>query len=396
MLITAMVQIVKNRARPVLLLKIFMSAAPFEHVAISLIITTYHSLRKIKNCKPQVVCGLRKWYFTLARIRSFTGDQMHSSPLSTAKNILELESEALRTASANLGDELIRAVDLILTSPGRLIVCGMGKSGLVGRKISSTLSSTGTPSFFLHPAEALHGDLGMIRERDTVLLLSNSGETEEIVRLIPFLRRIGTSIIALVGNTGSTLARMADVIINAGVEREACPMNLAPTSSTTVAMALGDALAGALIEARGFKEKDFARLHPSGSLGRRFVAVKDLMHTGASIPRCAPDIRLREAVVSMSKGGFGALVIVDSENRLLGVFTDGDLRRYFERSASCNLDVPLSEVMTVKPRCTSPNRLAMEALKTMEDKSITSLPVVDNEIVVGFLHLHDILRSRLV
>ena len=321
---------------------------------------------------------------------------MHSSPLTTAKNILELESEAVRVAAARLGDELVKAIDLILTSPGRLIVCGMGKSGLVGRKISSTLSSTGTPSFFLHPAEALHGDLGMIREHDTVLLLSNSGETEEIIRLIPFLRRIGTSIIAMVGNPGSSLARMADVVFNAGVEREACPMNLAPTSSTTVAMALGDALAGALIEARGFKEKDFARLHPSGSLGRRFVVVKDLMHTGSSIPLTSPETRLREAVAGMSKGGFGALVIVDANNRLLGVFTDGDLRRYFERCTTGNLEIPINEIMTARPRCTSPDRLAMEALKTMEDKSITSLPVVDNDIVVGFLHLHDILRSRLV
>jgi arabinose-5-phosphate isomerase len=321
---------------------------------------------------------------------------MHASPLTTAKNILELEIEALQKASDILGDELIKAIDLILTSPGRLIVCGMGKSGLVGRKISSTLSSTGTASFFLHPAEALHGDLGMIRERDIVLLLSNSGETEEIVRLIPFLRRIGAGIIAMVGNTNSTLAKMSDVVINAGVEREACPMNLAPTSSTTVAMALGDALAGALIEARGFKEKDFARLHPSGSLGRRFVVVKDLMHTGDTIPRTNAEIKLREAVGKMSKGGFGALVIVDDADHLLGVFTDGDLRRYFERSQICNLDIPISQVMTTGPRFTSSDRLAMEALKIMEEKSITSLPVVDNGILTGFLHLHDILRSRLV
>lgn len=321
---------------------------------------------------------------------------MNINPLDTARRILELEIEALKTASANLGDELIRAVDLILTSPGRLIVCGMGKSGLVGRKISSTLSSTGTPSFFLHPAEALHGDLGMIRELDTVLLLSNSGETEEIVRLIPFLRRIGTGIITMVGNPSSTLARMADVVINAGVEREACPMNLAPTSSTTVAMALGDAIAGALIEARGFKEKDFARLHPSGSLGRRFVLVKDLMHSGEAVPKVTPDLQLRDSVVKMSRSGFGAVVICGPSDELLGVFTDGDLRRYFEKSKICDLDVPVKDAMTARPRFTSPDRLAMEALKTMEDKSITSLPVVENGAVIGFLHLHDILRSRLV
>lgn len=322
---------------------------------------------------------------------------MTNSPLDSARKVLELEINSLTAAANRLGDELVKAVDLILTSPGRLIVCGMGKSGLVGKKISATLSSTGTASFFLHPAEALHGDLGMIKERDVVLLLSNSGETEEIVRLVPFLRRVGAGIIALVGNPQSTLARMADVVIDAGVEREACPINLAPTSSTTVAMALGDALAGALIEARGFREKDFARLHPSGSLGRRFLTVKDLMHTGDEIPRVSPENSLRDSVVKMSRGGFGALVVCSSDDELLGVFTDGDLRRYFEKNTACNLDVAVSEVMTRNPRNTSPDRLAMEALKSMEDKSITSLPVV-NEAgkVVGFLHLHDILRARLV
>jgi len=322
---------------------------------------------------------------------------MTNSPLDSARKVLELEINSLTAAANRLGDELVKAVDLILTSPGRLIVCGMGKSGLVGKKISATLSSTGTASFFLHPAEALHGDLGMIKERDILLLLSNSGETEEIVRLVPFLRRVGAGIIALVGNTQSTLARMADVVIDAGVEREACPINLAPTSSTIVAMALGDALAGALIEARGFREKDFARLHPSGSLGRRFLVVKDLMHVGEEIPRVNPESTLRESVVKMSRGGFGALVVCMPDDELLGVFTDGDLRRYFERSPACNLDIAVSEVMTRKPRNTTPDRLAMEALKSMEDKSITSLPVVDDRNkVVGFLHLHDILRARLV
>lgn len=321
---------------------------------------------------------------------------MNQNPLVSAKNILQIEINALQKASENLGEELVRAVDLILTSPGRLIVSGMGKSGLVGKKISSTLSSTGTASFFLHPAEALHGDLGMIRERDVALLLSNSGETEEMVRLIPFLRRVGAGIISMVGNIDSTMARMSDVVIDAGVEREACPMNLAPTSSTTVAMALGDALAGALVEARGFKEKDFARLHPSGSLGRRFLIVGDLMHVGAEIPKVSPESVLRDAIFKMSRGGFGALVVCTADEQLLGVFTDGDLRRYFERSDGSNLDVPISQVMTARPRHTFPDRLAMEALKCMEDKSITSLPVVENDKVVGFLHLHDILRARLV
>lgn len=322
---------------------------------------------------------------------------MKFNPLTSARNILEIEIQALKAVSSRLGEEFVKAVDLILTSPGRLIVCGMGKSGLVGKKISATLSSTGTASFFLHPAEALHGDLGMIKERDVVLLLSNSGETEEIVRLVPFLRRVGAGIIAMVGNPASTLGRMADVVIDSGVDREACPINLAPTSSTTVSMALGDAIAGALIEARGFKEKDFARLHPSGSLGRRFLTVKDLMHTGNEIPKVFPDTVLRDAVVQMSRGGFGALVVCSGSEELLGVFTDGDLRRYFETGSNCNLDISICSVMTREPLRTRPEKLAMEALKGMEDKSITSLPVVDEENkVCGFLHLHDILRARLV
>lgn len=318
------------------------------------------------------------------------------TPLDSAKKVLKLEIEALKTATDKLGEEFVAAVDIILTSSGRLIVCGMGKSGLVGKKISATLSSTGTPSFFLHPAEALHGDLGMVTESDVLLLLSNSGETDEIVRLVPFIRRVGARMIAMVGNTSSSLASMADVVIDTGVECEACPINLAPTSSTTVTMALGDALAGALIEARGFKEKDFARLHPSGSLGRKFLLVRDLMHKGSEIPAIKPGIDLKEAVVAMSRGGFGALVVCDHGNKLLGLFTDGDLRRYFEAGSSPDLSEKIDVVMTLNPRAITPDRLAMEALKTMEDKSITSLPVVSDGVLVGFLHLHDILRARLV
>lgn len=319
------------------------------------------------------------------------------TPLESAKKAMNYEIEALKEAVNNLDDNFTKAVELILNGSGRLIVSGMGKSGLIGSKIAATLSSTGTPSFFLHPAEALHGDLGMVKEDDVVLLLSNSGETDEIIRIVPFLRRIGTKIIAMVGNLESSLAKNSDIVLNSYVAREACPLNLAPTSSTTVSLALGDALACALIEARGFKEKDFARFHPSGSLGRKFIAVKDLMHYGESIPLIKPDVILREAVVKMSHGGFGALVIIDSTNKLLGVFTDGDLRRYFEKSKKVDLDVSISKVMTANPKRVTANKLAMEALKIMEDKAITSLPVVDNENnVVGFLHLHDILKARLV
>ncbi|MDD3001454.1 MAG: KpsF/GutQ family sugar-phosphate isomerase [Candidatus Riflebacteria bacterium] len=316
--------------------------------------------------------------------------------LESAKRILRYEAEAIETASQNLDENFSKAIDLILNSHGRLVVCGMGKSGLIGHKISATLSSTGTPSFFLHPAEALHGDLGMIRDNDVMLLLSNSGETEEIVKLVPFLRRIGTSIVAMVGETNSSLARMADLVINAHVTREACPLNLAPTSSTTVALALGDAIAGALIEARNFSQRDFARFHPSGSLGRKFVSVKDLMHSGSDIPKASPDMILRDAVVKMSQFGFGALIVCNEQNDLLGIFTDGDLRRYFEKGENAELSIPLNKIMTKNPKHTTPNRLAMEALKTMEDKSITSLPVAESGKIVGFLHLHDILRSRLV
>lgn len=316
--------------------------------------------------------------------------------LESAKRILHYEAEAIETASKNLDENFSKAIDLILNSQGRLVVCGMGKSGLIGHKISATLSSTGTPSFFLHPGEALHGDLGMIRDNDVMLLLSNSGETEEIVKLVPFLRRIGTAIVAMVGETNSSLARMADLVINAHVPREACPLNLAPTSSTTVALALGDAIAGALIEARSFSQRDFARFHPSGSLGRKFVSVKDLMHSGTDIPKASPDMILKDAVVKMSQFGFGALIVCNEENDLLGIFTDGDLRRYFEKAENAELSIPLNKIMTANPKHTTPDRLAMEALKTMEDKSITSLPVAESGKVIGFLHLHDILRSRLV
>lgn len=321
---------------------------------------------------------------------------MAKSVLESAKVALDIEMASIREVRNRLGEEFICAVNLILSTSGRLVVCGMGKSGLVGKKISATLSSTGTPSFFLHPAEALHGDLGMVTDQDVVLLLSNSGETEEIIRLVPYLRRVGARLIAMVGNLDSSLAKMADVAIYSGVTKEACPMNLAPTSSTTVAMALGDAIAVALMEAKGFKEKDFARLHPSGSLGRRFLVVADLMHIGDEMPLVVPDLGLKQAVVQMSHFGFGTLVIVNNYQNLLGIFTDGDLRRFFEATANINLDVPISQVMTTNPRFIAPDRLAMEALKLMEDKSITSLPVVENSKVVGFLHLHDILRARLV
>ncbi len=315
--------------------------------------------------------------------------------LNAARQVLQQEGEAVLAVSRRLDQRVNRAVEIVLNAPGRVIVSGMGKSGHVGRKIAATLASTGTPAFFLHPSEALHGDLGMVTEQDVLLLLSNSGETEEVVRLIPFLRRIGARILAITGQLESTLAKAADVVFDGGVEREACPLNLAPTSSTTVALALGDALAVALLEARGFRERDFARLHPSGSLGRKFLTVRDLMHVGDQMPMAGRGIPLREAIITMSRKSFGALLIADDRHRLLGIFTDGDLRRYFERSDG-SLHVPLEKIMIRHPKHIGPDRLAAEALKIMESKSITALPVVEGEVLVGFLHLHDILRARLV
>ncbi|MBF0545142.1 MAG: KpsF/GutQ family sugar-phosphate isomerase [Candidatus Riflebacteria bacterium] len=323
-----------------------------------------------------------------------TSDVIQTS-VQVARETLQLEAKAIDRAAERLDEKFASAIDLILSSKGRVIVCGMGKSGLVGRKISATLSSTGTPSFFLHPAEALHGDLGTVIEEDVLILLSNSGETDEILRLIPYLRRIGARIIAFTGNSTSNLSRMADVTLDCGVEREACRLNLAPTSSSTVTMAMGDALAMALLTRRGFKEKDFARLHPSGNLGKKFLSVKDLMHCEPKIPFAEPTISLREAIIKMTKGGFGALVFSDETNTLMGIFTDGDLRRYFERGES-DLLTPVSSIMIRQPKTIGPEKLAMEALTIMEKAKITSLPVVDGEKkVIGFLHLHDILRSRI-
>lgn len=321
--------------------------------------------------------------------------QEYGNVIEFAKKALENEGNSVLAAAARLGDEIIEAVDLIITSHGRCIVCGMGKSGLVARKISATLSSTGTPSFFLHPAEALHGDLGMVTEKDVILLLSHSGETDEIVRLIPFIRRIGAQIIAITGCPNSSLGKLADVVLNSAVEREACPMNLAPTSSTTVALALGDALAVSLLHVRGFQEKDFASLHPSGSLGKKFVKVRDLMHTDTQVPLIPPNITLKESITRISHGRLGVVVIVDESQGLLGILTDGDLRRYFEQSDG-SASILVSEVMTKDPKVISPDRLVVEALKIMEQLSITSLPVLEEKKVVGVIHLHDILKSRIV
>ena len=311
-----------------------------------------------------------------------------------AKRVLELEAKEILRLRDRLGEEIVKAANLILSSPGRVVVMGMGKSGLVGRKISATLSSLGTPSFFLHPAEALHGDLGMVRKGDIGLVLSNSGETREVLAVIPYFRRIGSRIIAFTGRERSTLAREADIVLNTFVEREACPLGLAPTSSTTVMLALGDALAILLAKMRGLKEEDFALVHPDGSLGRKLLLrVEDLMHTGREVPVVGEETILKDALFEMTSKGFGT-ILVEREGKLVGILTDGDLRRLLERIGYALLDKSIGEVMIRNPKRIAPEKLAAQALALMEKHEISVLPVVDGDNkIVGIIHIHDLLKA---
>ncbi len=311
-----------------------------------------------------------------------------------AKRVLELEAREILRLRDRLGEEIVKAANLILSSPGRVVVMGMGKSGLVGRKISATLSSLGTPSFFLHPAEALHGDLGMVRKGDIGLILSNSGETREVLAVIPYFRRIGSRIIAFTGRERSTLAREADIVLNTFVEREACPLGLAPTSSTTVMLALGDALAILLAKMRGLKEEDFALVHPDGSLGRKLLLrVEDLMHTGREVPVVGEETILKDALFEMTSKGFGT-ILVEREGKLVGILTDGDLRRLLERIGYALLDKSVGEVMIRNPKSIAPEKLAAQALALMEKHEISVLPVVDGDNkIVGIIHIHDLLKA---
>lgn len=311
--------------------------------------------------------------------------------------VLETEAEAVRTLCARIDDSFIRACRLILDCTGRVVVTGMGKSGHIGSKIAATLASTGTPAFFVHPGEASHGDLGMITGEDVVLAISNSGETSEILTIVPLLKRLGVPLISLTGKPESTLARSADVNLDVSVAKEACPLNLAPTASTTATLAMGDALAVALLEARGFTVEDFARSHPGGSLGRRLLLhVSDLMHTGDAIPRVAPDVLLSEALVEMSRKGLGMTAIVDAGDKVLGIFTDGDLRRTLDRRLDIHA-ATVSSAMTPAPRTIRAEELAAEALKMMDQHKINALLVVDdNERLIGALNMHDLLRAGIV
>ena len=317
--------------------------------------------------------------------------------LASARRTLTIEAHAIAALERRLDAGFAQACRLCLACLGRVVVTGMGKSGHIARKIASTLASTGTPAFFLHPAEAGHGDLGMITHTDLVIALTNSGETPEIVLLLPHLKRLGVPLIALTGNPGSTLGMTAAVVLNVGVADEACPLKLAPTASTTAALAMGDALAVALLEARGFTKQAFAEAHPGGNLGRRVLMhVEQVMRTGAAVPRVSPATTLGEGLLEMSKKGLGMTVIVDDEDKVVGVFTDGDLRRALDEQIDIRM-TPMSQAMTRNPKCIAANSLATQAVHLMELHRITALPVTDAEgRLIGALNVHDLLRAGVV
>ena len=317
--------------------------------------------------------------------------------LTLGRAVISTETEALKNLLQSIDENFVRACFYILDCKGRVVVLGMGKSGHIGNKIAATLSSTGSPAFFVHPGEASHGDLGMIKDDDVVLALSNSGETDEIITLLPVIKRLGVPLITLTGNTDSMLAKTASVNIHVGVEKEACPLGLTPTASTTAALAMGDALAIALLEARGFGAEDFAIAHPGGMLGRRLLLhVGDIMHRGEELPAVLEDTLLSETLLIMTQMGLGSSAIIDEENCVLGIFTDGDLRRALDN----NIDVHKTVVGKVMTRnCKSINKdcLAAEALAIMEDSRINALPVVNAENkLIGLLNMHDLLRARVV
>jgi arabinose-5-phosphate isomerase len=317
--------------------------------------------------------------------------------LELARDVLTTEAGALETLARRIGDEFLRALNLILACEGRVIVSGMGKSGHIARKIAATLSSTGTPAYFVHPAEAAHGDLGMITGKDVLIALSYSGESQELLAIVPIVKRMGARLISLTGKPDSALAREADVHLNGAVDKEACPLGLAPTTSTTAALALGDALAVALLDARGFGKDDFARSHPGGALGRRLLThVRDVMRGGERIPSVGREASLAEAVLEISRKGLGMTAIVDPDRRVLGIYTDGDLRRTLEK----NLDIkstPVSEVMSRNPRTIGPDALAAEAVQMMDQHNISQMLVVDaDRRLVGAFNIGDLLHAKVI
>ena len=315
-----------------------------------------------------------------------------------AKQVLRIEAEAISRLIDRVDDNFDRAIELVLNCPGRVVVTGMGKSGHIGNKIAATLASTGTPALFLHPAEGIHGDLGMVTRGDVVIAISNSGETDELTRMLPSLKRLGIKIIALTGNKDSSLGKNSDVVIDVGVKEEACPLGLAPTASTTATLAMGDALAVVLLDRRGFKEEDFACYHPGGSLGKRLLLhVRDVMHSGDAVPKVSETTLVKDAIYEISSKKMGITSVVDGKGMLLGIISDGDLRRWMERTEQAGenlLTKKVSEVMTRNPKVISGDALAAEAIDIMEGRSITSLLILDDQgRPTGVVHLHDLLKA---
>jgi arabinose-5-phosphate isomerase len=315
--------------------------------------------------------------------------------LDIARKVLKIEAEAVAGLIEKLDGNFERAVKAIYESSGRVVVTGMGKSGLVGKKIAATLASTGTPSFFMHPAEASHGDLGMVTSHDALIAISNSGETEELVGLIPFVKRFNIRLIAMTGNPLSTISRAADVSLDVSVKEEACTLGIVPTASTTAALAMGDALAVALLSKRGFKEEDFAFFHPRGALGKKLLTrVEDLMHSGGALPLISPDMPMTRAVVEISSKRLGVAVVADPDGKTLGIITDGDVRRGIEKWGKTFFDLSAVDVMSKNPKTVAVHELAARALSIMEELSVTALVVPDeHDRAVGIIHIHDILRQ---
>jgi len=320
-----------------------------------------------------------------------------NAALELARQVLAIEADAIRNLAARLGPSFLDAVALLLNCKGRVVVSGIGKSGHIARKIASTMASTGTPAYFVHPAEASHGDIGMITRDDVMIALSNSGESEELLTIVPLLKRQGGHLIAITGNANSALAREADVHLDAQVEKEACPLNLAPTASTTAALALGDALAVALLDAKGFGAEDFARSHPGGALGRRLLThVRDVMRTGADVPSVQSGAGFSEAMLEMSKKRMGMTAVLDSDGRVSGIFTDGDLRRTLAQVDDIK-SARIVDIMTRNPRTIGPDKLAVEAVQIMEERKVNQLLVVSEEgKLIGALNMHDLFRAKVI
>ncbi len=317
--------------------------------------------------------------------------------LELGREVLNIEAAAVQALSQRIDEHFLHALNLILSCHGRVIVSGMGKSGHIARKIAATMSSTGTPAYFVHPGEASHGDLGMITSEDVIIAISYSGEGQELLAIVPTIKRQGAKLISLTGNSASSLAKVADVHLNAAVDKEACPMNLAPTASTTAALALGDALAVALLDAKGFGAQDFARSHPGGSLGRRLLThVHDIMRSGERLPMVNVDATLGEAILEISKKGVGMTAIVDAHQHVVGIYTDGDLRRTLQKKLDFNATL-VRDVMSANPRCINPDSLAAEAVQTMEQYNISQILVVDEtQKLVGALNMHDLLHAKVI